>query len=355
MPLVDATVMPKKLEGSLEGYEEPVGTEFLKWKEWEQLMADCDKEVTAALNAIKEAAIPSNREDSDDADTTGYASANNNSDDEQEMPPLPSLLAPSAMPMGTGNSMPVVDAGVVGFSYGGPKWSKGKSPPLMKPIQHLYCGLPAHGKNLTPFQLQTIYLCMDLVQRRFPSSKDRCNIKYCQAVADEWNRGHENAQIQNGGGAGYGGRITDKHVMAFLQSQGSDTIGSSVGVVPGPVGYFAAPRQPVAPAPAVSMPPLHLHVPVPPPAAWGGEPASFQPHQMQTIAYAKKPASNKKPISLPDGYDDPSRVDSWNSRELERIIFEFGGVQRGNAETKRAELRRLLAKYQKKPPSSSKP
>lgn len=64
----------------------------------------------------------------------------------------------------------------------------------------------------------------------------------------------------------------------------------------------------------------------------------------------------KKPrISLPDGYDDPNRVDSWNSRELERIIYELGGVQRGSVETKKLELRRLLAKYQKRPQSSGKP
>ena len=93
-----------------------------------------------------------------------------------------------------------------------------------------------------------------------------------------------------------------------------------------------------------------------PPAAWRGWPAPPQPHQMQAIAYAKKPAPSKKPrISFPDGCDDPNRVDSWNSRELERIIYELGGVQRGSVETKKLELRRLLAKYQKKPQSSSKP
>jgi len=67
-PIVDAAAIPKKLEGSLEGYEEPVGTEFLKWKSWEKLMADCEEKISAARAAVEEAAIPTSVEDSDDAD-----------------------------------------------------------------------------------------------------------------------------------------------------------------------------------------------------------------------------------------------------------------------------------------------
>ena len=268
-----------------------------------------------------------------------------------ETPPLPraaQLL--SALPMSA--HAPVVEAGVVGFSHGGPKWSKGKSPPLMKPIQHLHSGLPAIGRNLNPFQLQTIYSCMEMVQKRFPSAKDRCNVKHCQAVADEWNRGHELPQIQHGGSVGCGGRITDKHAMAFLQAQGLDAIGSNAGVIPGPVGCVAAQHQPLMVA---SMPSMPMQVPAPSDLAmWRGAAFPSRPFQNQSIEHAKKPEPAKKPrLSLPDGCD-PNLIDHWNSRELERTTYEFGGVQRGSVEIKRIELRRLLAKNQKKAPSSSK-
>ena len=96
-----------------------------------------------------------------------------------------------------------------------------------------------------------------------------------------------------------------------------------------------------------SMPSMPVQVPAPP--------FPSRPFQYQSIEHAKKPAPAKKPrLSLPDGYDDPNLVDHWNSRELERIIYEFGGVQRGSVEIKRIELRRLLAKNQKKALSSSK-
>ena len=112
----------------------------------------------------------------------------------------------------------------------------------MQPIQHLYCGLPANGHNLNSFQLHTIYNCMNAVKARFPN--DHSGVKYCQAVADEWNKGHEAVHIHHPDSVGFGGRITDKQVMAFLKAQGSATISSSLGVVPVPIGYTSQPRTP---------------------------------------------------------------------------------------------------------------
>mmetsp|Transcript_33514 Transcript_33514/g.98764 ORF Transcript_33514/g.98764 Transcript_33514/m.98764 type:complete len:207 (-) Transcript_33514:53-673(-) len=54
-----------------------------------------------------------------------------------------------------------------------------------------------------------------------------------------------------------------------------------------------------------------------------------------------------------DGYDNPTKINNWNCTQLERIIFEFGGKQRGNRDAKRGELRKLLEKYRKKAPTNN--
>ena len=71
----------------------------------------------------------------------------------------------------------------------------------------------------------------------------------------------------------------------------------------------------------------------------------------QDVVYGRPPRPKKQKMDLPEGYDDPSKVNGWTCRELERIIYEFGGKQRGNEEEKKTELRGLLSKYRKKGPS----
>jgi len=243
------------------------------------------------------------------------------------MPPLPPL--PLTLPVHVAPSTSI-EPGVVGFSYGGQKWSRGKAAPMMQPIQHLYCGLPANGHNLNSFQLQTIYNCMNAVKVRFPN--DHSGVKYCQAVADEWNKGHEAVHIHHPDSVGFGGRITDKQVMAFLKAQGSATISSNLGVVPVPIGYTSHASLPFSHG---GMYPQQI----------------FSQPMKQDVVYGRPPRPKKQKMDLPEGYDDPSKVNGWTCRELERIIYEFGGKQRGNEEEKKTELRGLLSKYRKKGPS----
>mmetsp|Transcript_33513 Transcript_33513/g.98761 ORF Transcript_33513/g.98761 Transcript_33513/m.98761 type:complete len:133 (-) Transcript_33513:53-451(-) len=116
--------------------------------------------------------------------------------------------------------------------------------------------------------------------------------------------------------------------------------------------------------PPTTHPTMTKPPPMPPPMQPMVHPMSMQPvqphyrsslpHQQQQVVYSKNANPAKKPkMSLPDGYDNPTKINNWNCTQLERIIFEFGGKQRGNRDAKRGELRKLLEKYRKKAPTNN--
>jgi hypothetical protein len=305
-PLVESDNLPRKLVGDLNGYEEPVGTDFGKWKHWDLVMKEMDAVCGATTEAIAAAVRAGMDNDLEStASSSGFADAVSEiAEEEKDKESNPAA----------------VDGGVPGFMYGGEKWSRGLKIHSAPPTSYLYFGLPPKG-NLNSFQRETVYTCMRDVEARFNGKNNKMGQTFCKSVAAEWNRKHMEADVENIG-SGIGGLTTWNHIYFFLKAEGQNRADEIIGVKPSPIGYG-------------------LSIPMP------GCVMSSAPPIVYSLPHPVAVASLKR--TLPCKYKHLKMVESWNARELEAILKHFGLKQRGTNEEKRGRLRDKLSSLKKAP------